>query len=282
MELETYSIEQMNFKDLEMAIDWADGEGWNPGLYDARCFYAADQSGFLKGVLDGEMIASISVVKYDSEFAFLGFYIVKPEYRGQGYGYLLWQKAMKDTDGYNVALDGVVDQQSNYKKSGFKLAHRNIRFKGIKRGNRRSKQTVDLNQVPFDQVLKYDRCFFPAARKDFLNLWISRPQTQAFGIVEDQQLKGYGVIRKCRNGYKIGPIFAEDDVKSMFLIQDLISELKEGEEYYLDIPEVNKKAYALTQAFLMESVFETARMYTKETPNIDLSKVYGITSFELG
>ena len=282
MELETYSIEQMTFEDVELAIDWAAEEGWNPGLYDARCFYATDESGFLKGVLDGEMIASISVVKYDSEFAFLGFYIVKPEYRGQGYGYLLWQEAMKDVEGYNVALDGVVDQQPNYKKSGFKLAHRNIRFEGIKGKAVPTYKSVDLSQVPFHQLLEYDRQFFPAERKEFLKLWISRPQTKALGILDGQQLKGYGVIRKCRQGYKIGPVFAEDDKKAMMLIQDLISELKEGEAFFLDIPEVNKKARAITQALSMKSVFETARMYTKEQPDFDLSKIYGITSFELG
>ena len=282
MELETYSIEQMTFEDVELAIDWAAEEGWNPGLYDAKCFYGADESGFLKGVLDGEMIASISVVKYGLEFAFLGFYIVKPEYRGQGYGYLLWQEAMKDVEGYNVALDGVVDQQPNYKKSGFKLAHRNIRFEGIKGKAVPTYKSVDLSQVPFHQLLEYDRQFFPAERKEFLKLWISRPQTKALGILDGQQLKGYGVIRKCRQGYKIGPVFAEDDKTAMMLIQDLISELKEGEAFFLDIPEVNKKARAITQALSMKSVFETARMYTKEQPDFDLSKIYGITSFELG
>lgn len=282
MELETYSIEQMRFEDLEMAIDWAAEEGWNPGLYDARCFYATDESGFLKGVLNGEMIASISVVKYGSEFAFLGFYIVKPEYRGQGYGHLLWQEAVKELEGYNVALDGVVNQQPNYKKSGFKLAHRNIRFKGVKGENHPSNQSIDLKKVPFEQLLEYDRRFFPANRQIFLKLWISQPQTKALGILEDHELKGYGVIRKCRSGYKIGPVFTEDDKKAMQLIQDLISELSEGENFFLDIPEVNKKAYAITQALSMKSVFETARMYTKGTPDIDLSKTYGITSFELG
>lgn len=282
MELEAYSIEKMSYKDLEVAVDWAAGEGWNPGIYDARCFFAADKNGYLKGVLDGKMIASISVVKYDFDFAFLGFYIVKPEYRGLGYGYLLWQEAMNEMDSFNVALDGVVDQQPNYKKSGFKLAHRNIRFKGIKGEAKPTHETIDLNQVPFLQLLEYDRKFFPADRKDFLKLWISRPQTTPLGILEEQQLKGYGVIRKCRSGYKIGPVFAEDDKKAMSLIQALISELKDGEEFFLDIPEVNKKAYALTQALSMESVFETARMYTKEQPDFDLSKIFGITSFELG
>ena len=282
MDLDTYRIEPMSFEDLEMAVDWAAEEGWNPGLYDAKCFYAADETGYLKGVLNGEMIASISVVKYGSEFAFLGLYIVKPEYRGQGYGYTLWREAMRDVEGYNVALDGVVDQQPNYKKSGFKLAHRNIRFKGRKGESLPSNQSIDLKKLPFDHVLEYDRRFFPANRENFLKFWVSQPQTKTLVILEDQQLKGYGVIRKCRQGFKIGPVFAEDDKKAMLLIQDLISELNEGDDFFLDIPEVNKKAYALTQALSMESVFETARMYTKEQPDFDLSKIFGITSFELG
>lgn len=282
MELETCSVEQMRFEDLEMAIDWAAQEGWNPGLYDAACFYAADQSGFFKGVLDGEMIASISVVKYDSTFAFLGFYIVKPEYRGQGYGYVLWQEAMRDVEGYNVALDGVVDQQPNYKKSGFHLAHRNSRFKGVKKEHSPSTKTIDLNKVPFQQLLKYDRQYFPADRTRFLKSWISQPQTKALGIINDHVLEGYGVIRKCRQGYKIGPVFAEDDDKALNLIQGLISDLNEGDVFFLDIPEVNNKAHALTQALSMESCFETARMYTQKAPDMDLSKIFGITSFELG
>jgi len=282
MDLDTYRIEPMSFEDLEMAVDWAAEEGWNPGLYDAKCFYAADETGYLKGVLNGEMIASISVVKYGAEFAFLGLYIVKPEYRGKGYGYTLWREAMRDVEGYNVALDGVVDQQPNYKKSGFKLAHRNIRFKGRKGESLPSNQSIDLKKLPFDHVLEYDRRFFPANRENFLKFWVSQPQTKTLVILEDQQLKGYGVIRKCRSGYKIGPVFAEDDKKAMLLIQDLISELNEGDDFFLDIPEVNQKAYALTQALSMESVFETARMYTKEQPDFDLSKIFGITSFELG
>jgi len=282
MALEMYSIEQMSFEDLERAVDWAANEGWNPGLYDAGCFYATDESGFLKGVLDGQMIASVSVVKYDLAFAFLGFYMVKPGYRGQGYGYLLWQEAMGDVKGYNVALDGVVDQQSNYKKSGFQPAHRNIRFKGVKREHSPSTKTIGLNEVPFQQLLAYDRRYFPADRTRFLKLWISQPQTKALGIVNENELEGYGVIRKCRQGYKIGPLFAQDGEKAMGLIQGLISDLTEGEGFFLDIPEVNKEAHVITQALSMESCFETARMYTQKAPDIDLSKIFGITSFELG
>ena len=47
--------------------------------------------------------------------AFLGFYIVKPELRGQGHGLRLWQAGMARLDDRVVGLDGVIAQQENYK-----------------------------------------------------------------------------------------------------------------------------------------------------------------------
>ncbi len=112
-------------------VEWAAQEGWNPGLTDADCFYAADPAGFLVGRLGDEPIGCISVVRYEPAFAFLGFYIVKPEQRGRGHGFRLWQAGMARLNDRVVGLDGVIAQQENYKKSGFVLAHRNIRFGGV-------------------------------------------------------------------------------------------------------------------------------------------------------
>ena len=59
--------------DLDLLVEWAAGEGWNPGLADADCFYAADPAGFLIACINNEPIGCISVVTYKSAFAFLGF-----------------------------------------------------------------------------------------------------------------------------------------------------------------------------------------------------------------
>src|SRR3989344_1657368 len=123
----TYQVKRMNRKDLDTAVEWAAKEGWNPGLYDADAFYTTDPNGFFMGYLNDEPVASISVVSYGNGFGFLGFYIVKPEHRGKGYGIKVWNEALKYLSSHNVGLDGVVAQQENYKKSGFKLAYRNIR-----------------------------------------------------------------------------------------------------------------------------------------------------------
>jgi len=96
----------------------------------AECYFTVDPQGFLIGQLDDDPVATISMVKYGQFFGFLGFYIVKPECRGKGYGMAIWQAGMHYLKGCNIGLDGVVDQQENYKKSGFKLAYRNIRYQG--------------------------------------------------------------------------------------------------------------------------------------------------------
>src|SRR5215210_5519778 len=124
------AIRPASRRELDLAVEWAAKEGWNPGLSDAECFYVADPEGFLLAFCDGEPVASISVVRYGSDFGFLGLYIVRPALRGRGYGYQLWQAGMAQLEKRTVGLDGVVAQQENYRRSGFSLAHRNIRYSG--------------------------------------------------------------------------------------------------------------------------------------------------------
>ncbi len=118
---------------VEMMIAWAQREGWNPGVADARCFRAADPDGFLVGTIDDRLVATISAVRYPG-LGFVGLYIVDPEYRGRGYGLRIWTAAMERLEGVVTGLDGVVAQQDNYARSGFVLAHRTIRYGGPARG----------------------------------------------------------------------------------------------------------------------------------------------------
>lgn len=120
----TYTIRAMARADLDRTIDWAEAEGWNPGLDDAGCFHANGQGGFLLGELDGIPITSISTVRYGEGYSFLGFYICVPEQRGKGFGYPFWEVGMALLGTRIIGLDGVPDQQQNYRKApSFETAH---------------------------------------------------------------------------------------------------------------------------------------------------------------
>jgi GNAT superfamily N-acetyltransferase len=268
---------------INIAIDWAASEGWNPGLYDADCFYAADPTGFLIGEINHEPIATISAVKYGETFGFIGLYIVKPDYRGKGYGIQIWNAALQYLAGRNIGLDGVVAQQSNYQKSGFKLAYRNIRYEGVSGGHPpENAAIINLSHVPFKVVDAYDRSFFPEKRSQFLQSWLNQPRSIALGIMQDGALSGYGMIRGCRSGYKIAPLFADSPELAESLFMALQSQVKPGEPIYLDAPEVNQDAIALAEKYPMKLVFETARMYTGAFPDLPLNRLFGVTSLELG
>lgn len=282
MTSERYQIRAMTRSEVDVAIAWATSEGWNPGLHDADCFYNTDPSGFLVGLLDNEPIASISAIKYGKSFGFIGFYIVKPALRGQSYGLSIWQQALKRLAGRNIGLDGVVAQQDNYIKSGFTLAHRNIRYGGVGNGRTSASDCVSLTELPIDTVCAYDRCFFPEDRSDFIQCWLTRSGSIAVGTVQGQTLTGYGVIRPSASGHKIGPLFADTADIADKIFCDLVAKVPAGSSFSLDVPAVNKAAIALAEQHGMIPGFETARMYTQGAPELPLEKIFGITTFELG
>ena len=58
-----FELRTMTREKLNLALKWAEREGWNPGLGDADCFHAADPDGFLVGCLGDEPVACISTAK---------------------------------------------------------------------------------------------------------------------------------------------------------------------------------------------------------------------------
>lgn len=279
---DAFIMRRMGADEVQMAIDWAAREGWNPGLHDAHCFYQADPQGFFVGLLNGEPIAVGSAVVYDDHFAFCGLYVVKPEFRGHGYGLQLTLSRLNYVGSRVTGIDGVLNNVSKYEKIGYVAAHKNTTYlccPSISAAS--SSSIVDLNQLSLENIEKFERRFFPAPRSNFLRAWIAQPESRALGYLEGGVLLGYGVIRKSVKGYKIGPLFAESPKIARALFEALCS-LLEGEAVFLCVPEPNADAFALVKEYQMTPQFEVMRMYRNGTPQLDLQGIYGFTSYELG
>jgi GNAT superfamily N-acetyltransferase len=275
-----FQVRRMNRPDLDHAFTWSVQEGWNIGLNDHKVFYATDPNGFFLGELEGEPIGSCSGVAYGDSYGFIGIYIVRHDLRGHGYGFKIFQAAMDYLGNRCVGLDGVIAQQENYKRSGFRLAYRNIRF-GITGGGEMPSGLTPLTNVPFDQLDAYDCRHFFAPRPTFLQGWIQQPGATALGVLHSGALVGYGMIRPAVHGFLIGPLFADDPATADLLFRALIAQ-QPNQKIYLDVPEVHPEAMALAARYGMEQVFETARMYTGPAPDLPLNEIYGVTTFELG
>ena len=133
LDIDKLKFKKLDFDGLKMLVEWAKEEGWNPGVYDADVFWSTDPDGFYGCFYGENLIAGGSIVSYNGEFGFMGFFIVKPQYRSLGIGRKLWFKR-RDTllkrlnKGASIGMDGVVAMQPFYQKGGFKIAFRDERY----------------------------------------------------------------------------------------------------------------------------------------------------------
>jgi hypothetical protein len=282
-------IRALSLAEMPLVLGRAQHEGWNPGLSDATPFWLTDPKGFIGGFIDDRLVACSSAVRYGDQFGFMGFYIVDAPYRGNGYGIQMWQSALDHLQGVSsIGLDGVVAQQDNYRKSGFLIAHRNMRFEGrlpfpkTRLILRPEERLVPILEVPTDVITNFDALHFPISRPTFLEGWLRQPEHHGLAIMRGHQICAYGIVRPCATGYKIGPLFADNLNQARSLVLALCQDLKDEAPIYLDPPAANTAAVDLAKELGMTMVFETARMYRGLTPKLPIEKIFGITTFELG
>jgi ribosomal protein S18 acetylase RimI-like enzyme len=276
----TLRIAPMTRSQLGIALAWAAEEGWNPGLDDADAFHAADPGGFLMGWIDDTPVSCISVVRHDPGFAFLGLYLCRPDWRGRGHGWAVWQAGLAIAGDRTIGLDGVVDQQTNYRRSGFVSAGRTLRFAGDVAAG--SSEGLRPASAMHKRVAALDRDATGIGRPAFLGAWLSdTPTRRSLCTAEGDDFAAFGTIRRCLSGAKVGPLFAREPADARRLLAALAGVFPDR-PLILDVPETNAAAQALVADLGMEPVFETARMYRGTPPAQDPAVTWGVATLELG
>lgn len=275
------TIRTLSLQELAVLVDWAAAEGWNPGLEDAAMFQAADPEGFIGAFVGNEMVAAISAVAYGIEFGFIGLYICRPDMRGKGYGKAVWNAGMKRLAGRTIGLDGVAEQQANYRAMGFSPAYETTRYSGRKvgpSGRADGLRLLTTELVP--DIIAYDAHCFPAPRRAFLQRWLQAPH-HGLAAINSRGTSGYGVARRCRSGFKIGPLFA-DEMKIALQLLERLAGACEGGDLSIDVPATKLDFIAALNAAGFVPTFTTTRMYKGPPPKLGLQRLFGVTTLELG
>ncbi|MFE6813807.1 GNAT family N-acetyltransferase [Streptomyces sp. NPDC057677] len=279
------SVSPATEREWALVRAWAAEEGWNPGVSDAAPFFAQDPRGFFLGRVDGEPVSAISVVTYDEAYAFLGFYLVRPELRGLGHGLATWRGALAHAGDRSVGLDGVPDQQDNYRRSGFVTAYRTARYVGeVPAPDSPVTGVVPAGTVDPVALAAYDNACHHADRPRFLAAWLTTPGHRALVRIVDGRPAGYGVVRPAQDEARVGPLFADTPADAAALLDALAAEAREfgSARIAVDMPESNPAAARLAEERGLEPTFETARMYTGPVRPVAHARVYGVTTLELG
>jgi hypothetical protein len=200
-----------------------------------------------------------------------------PERRGSGIGGPLFAAALEHARGRTVGLDGVLAQQERYRAAGFVAEHRTVRY-ALEAQSPAGNAATDLAEVPLATLTRYDRRCFGGR---FLRAWTAAPGHVGRSVTRDGALAGYGLVRPCRQGAKVGPLFADDPAVAEILLDALAAAVPAG-PIYVDVPVSHADAVALVEDRGITPVFETVRMYWGGSPSFDRGRVYATTTLELG
>jgi GNAT superfamily N-acetyltransferase len=292
------SLRRMEKKDLEMVMIWCKEEGWNVGKYDAHFYYLLDSTGHFLFLLDNQPVGAISVIQYSSQFLAIGPFIVKKEYRNKGYGTQIWHHAMElleKNSGATSVLYSVPAQISRYEKSGFKQDYYNQRWQKKLTANIDS-DSVEVKEAEgikyldsnmLESVINYDQIIFSVSREKLLSMMIKSQNVTGFVSTGDKgEITGFGLVRPCIEGYRVGPLYA-DTIKNA---QDLFSFLLktvDNSTVFIDAPTSNPYLESFAQYFNLDRVSEadTVAMFKGEVPRSlreNSHKNYAIYSLEIG
>ncbi|MBM4252439.1 MAG: GNAT family N-acetyltransferase [Deltaproteobacteria bacterium] len=293
-------VRSMTREELDLTLSWAAKEGWNPGLDDASVFWSTERDGLFVAEVDGEIVGTGSVARYQPNTYFLGLFIVRPDLRGQGLGrrgFDHWRRVVSrraagpSREAPVIGMDAAPEMQRFYAANGFQFAHQQTRFcctvgAWAQYPTLSHEAILDLSVLPFDMVEAFDRQHFGALRSDFLKQWIWPSSGAARAVVgADGAIKAMGVIRKAVRGWRVGPLFATETEAANLLLHDLCyrAEVPAGDKVYIDVPNVNNAAMELADSYQMEVDSTFGRMYFGDArPAVRWQQVYGITTLELG
>ncbi|MEO1021294.1 MAG: GNAT family N-acetyltransferase [Bacteroidota bacterium] len=283
---EELTLQKLDIQGAQTLLEWAGNEGWNPGKQDYEVFWKTDPDGFYGFYHNDRLIAGGSVVCYGGQYGFMGLFIVHPEFRGHGIGKKLWflrrdLLLSRLKEGASIGMDGVVEMQPFYAEGGFEIAFKDERYERSGESLTFSDLISPIQDLDFNLVRGYDTRYFGYERSSFLRNWLTLSKSKSFKYLRGDILKGFAVIREVKNGFKIGPLFADDAEIAEELYKACLNHAP-GMPVYLDIPLRNQEAVNLVKKYGATYVFECARMYYGKEPHVNWNNVFGITTFELG
>lgn len=235
-----------NEGELEMMLGWAAAEGWNPGK-DHKFYFDMDNKGYVLIFADEKPIGCIAAVRYPDKFSHIGIFIVVPDYRRLGLGDRLFKSAIHYLGDRAIGLCSVPQQIPRYASYGFEEEYPIERFYRESPPKLENKSSFfshphSRSKKWFEQVCEYDRTVFKHDRRKLLRSMLDNPNI--FGVVchKKNEVIGYGLVRPCLKGFRIGPIFADNAESAKSLGERLFDLIPGGEPVILDIPRPNPDA----------------------------------------
>lgn len=299
-------IRTMTFDEVEWTRSgWAVDEDWSSTVGGLLPYYNQDPNGFYmlekKQGEDSEKIGSISVITYNGlELGFVGFYIIKPEYREKGFGRFLLESTLEHSANERscktFGLDCLKKDEPLYEKFGFKTYTTDHFWKlDLTKPCEKEKQPIDQQSLEDTSTLSetlfsYDTKVFGCARPNYIKGLCMKPSTVTIVSETNNEIDGYGIMservpakEEPNKSYRIGPLYADTADSASKVLEALLQSVpKTPSTIFLESPETNKQAAELLTKFGFQKYLSMPKMYKGEPPKHDEDKIFSYSSVAFG
>jgi GNAT superfamily N-acetyltransferase len=228
----------MKAEDIPAGLRLCRASGWNQLEADWSLFLELSPAGCRVAEKNGEVVGTITALRYQDRFSWVGMMLVDPQERRLGIGTRLLHEGLALLgDEVCVRLDATPAGRQLYKQHGFVDEHLISRFTGSAdttqivpvTGKARRMREEDL-----PAVVEQDRIIFGADRESILRSLFARSPEYAW-VAGASKIEGYCFGRPGFLYQQLGPIVGTDDI----IAGDLVSQClvgNSGRHFSIDAP----------------------------------------------
>ena len=185
---------------------------WNQVEADWQIFLQQSPEACLVATFQDQIVGTVTTIRYGHSFSWIGMVLVDPDFRRQGIGQELLQKALQLLHSEEtVKLDATPQGREVYVKLNFvdeyPLSRMNL-IVGEDIFSNSSARAIQKEDLPL--LSEFDSKIFGANRSALLNwMWENAPEL-AFLFEEGNEIKGYVMGRYGHDFIHIGPVIAQN------------------------------------------------------------------------
>ncbi len=204
----------MKEADITAGLSLCRSAGWNQRSRDWELFLHQNPDGCRVGVDErGKVIGTVTTIRYQHHFSWIGMVLVDPSRQRQGIGMQLLGESLKILkDEETIKLDATPAGREVYLKLDFRDEYRlsRVHIGAVPVDKLPASTARPMRQSDWALLVGFDRQVFGADRESVLEwIWNGAP-SYAFVVEEKNQVKGYCFGRQGHLFGQIGPVVAQD------------------------------------------------------------------------
>ena len=223
----------------------------------------------------------------NDEIATLGGLFIKPNYRKQGVGKLIWDARMRDVGDRNTMVNAVERRAPKNIELGFdKFAYLLNIFSGVPSRSFRQRHLpssvqyiVPINRCNLEKLIAYD-CSIHAGipRGQYLKVAIEEYSIKGQVALKDDNIVGYIGSIPADGSILIGPWYADSFEIAKVLLFHFIRDTQIGLPIQLIVPEVNQAAQSIITELGMQQVDQWSCLFNRNTVDVSTEKIYAVAN----